>query len=47
MVLKLGDGSFLHFFEAEDSASPMAEIEAFQLFQAGVRTTARIVRPKK
>jgi hypothetical protein len=47
VVLKLGDGSFLHFFEAEDSASPMAEIEAFRLFQAGVRTTARIVRPKK
>jgi hypothetical protein len=37
MVLKLGDGSFLHFFEAEDGASPMAGIEAFQLFQAGVR----------
>jgi hypothetical protein len=25
----------------------MAEIEAFQLFQAGVGTTARIVRPTK
>jgi hypothetical protein len=37
VVLKLGDGSFLHFFEAEDGASPMAGIEAFQLFQAGVR----------
>ena len=37
VVLKLGDGSFLHFFEAEDGASPMAGIKAFQWFQAGVR----------
>jgi hypothetical protein len=37
VVLKPGDGSFLHFFEAENGASPMAGIEAFQLFQAGVR----------
>jgi hypothetical protein len=43
VVLKLGDGSFLHFFEAEDGASPMAGIEAFQLFQAGVRD--RCVEP--
>jgi hypothetical protein len=35
VVLKLGDGSFLHFFEAEDGASPMVGIKAFQLFQAG------------
>ena len=37
VVLKLGDGSFLHFFEAEDGASPMTGIDAFQLFQAGIR----------
>jgi len=40
VVLKLGD---VHFFEAEDGASPMAGIEAFQLFQAGV--SDRCVEP--
>ena len=40
VVLKLGDESFLHFFEAEDGVSPMAGIEAFQLFQAGAGTAA-------
>lgn len=37
MVIMLGDGSFLHFVETEDGASPLVEMEAFRLFQSGVR----------
>jgi hypothetical protein len=37
MVLKLGDGTFLHFVETDEGASPMLELEAFRSFQSGVK----------
>ncbi|MDB5566287.1 MAG: hypothetical protein JWP84_2853 [Tardiphaga sp.] len=37
MVLTLGDGSFFHFVETGDGASPLPQLDAFKLFQAGVR----------
>jgi hypothetical protein len=37
MVLKLGDGSFLHFVEAGDGNNPLLAMEAFRRFQGGVR----------
>ena len=37
MVLKLGDGTFLHFVETNDGANPLLELEAFRLFQRATR----------
>jgi sulfite reductase alpha subunit-like flavoprotein len=38
IVLKLGDGSFLHFVMVETSAAanPLRQLEAFRAFQSGV-----------
>ena len=37
MALKLGDGTFVHFVETEDGASPLQELAAFRVFQSGVK----------
>ena len=37
MVLRLGDGSFLHFVEAGDGGNTLPGMEAFRRFQSGVR----------
>lgn len=38
LVLKLGDGTFIHFVvvESEKDASPISQLEAFRLFQSGI-----------
>jgi hypothetical protein len=38
LVLRLGDGSFVHFVAAEtaDGVSPLRALEAFQRFQSGI-----------
>lgn len=38
LVLKLADGSFVHFVAVEtaDGASPLRTLEAFQSFQSGI-----------
>jgi hypothetical protein len=43
MVLRLGDGSFIHFVETADGPSPIARLEAFQSFQSGIQ--ARCIEP--
>jgi hypothetical protein len=45
MVLALGDGSFFHFVETGDSASPLPQLDAFKSFQSGVRE--RCVEPRQ
>jgi hypothetical protein len=37
MVLKLVDGSFLHFVETADGDSPLPGLDAFRRFQGGIR----------
>ena len=39
LVLKLGDGAFVHFVTVEtgNDASPLTELEAFRSFQRGVK----------
>ncbi len=39
LALRLDDGSFVHFVmvEAEDGASPIPKLEAFRLFQGGIK----------
>jgi hypothetical protein len=39
LVLRLDDGTFVHFVavDTEDSASPIPGLEAFQLFQRGIK----------
>jgi hypothetical protein len=37
LVLKLGDGSFVHFATTEDGATPLSALEAFRAFQAAIR----------
>jgi hypothetical protein len=37
MVLKLDDGTFLHFVEAGDGGNPLLELEAFLAFQRGIK----------
>jgi hypothetical protein len=37
MALRLDEGTFLHFVETHDGGSPLGELEAFRLFQAGIR----------
>jgi hypothetical protein len=37
MVLTLEDGSFLHFVETSDGPNPLSQLDAFKLFQSGVR----------
>jgi hypothetical protein len=38
LVMKLGDGTFIHFVivESDDGASPLTRLEAFQSFQSGI-----------
>jgi hypothetical protein len=40
-VIKLEDGSFLHFFENEGATSPVSALGAFQTFQSGVKDRAQ------
>jgi hypothetical protein len=37
MVLRLDEGTFLHFVETHDGGSPLGQLEAFRLFQSGIR----------
>jgi radical SAM superfamily enzyme with C-terminal helix-hairpin-helix motif len=37
LVLRLGDGTFLHFVETADGTSPIPALEAFQSFQSGIK----------
>ena len=39
LTLRLGDGTFLHFVavDTKDSVSPITGLDAFQLFQSGVK----------
>ena len=37
MVLKLADGTFLHFVEADEDSSPLTDLEAFRAFQLGIK----------
>ena len=37
LVLRLGDGTFLHFVETADGASPIPALEAFRSFQSGIK----------
>src|SRR5262249_30102132 len=37
LVLRLGDGTFVHFVEREDDANPLEPIEAFRAFQSGIK----------
>jgi hypothetical protein len=43
LVLKLGDGSFVHFASVEDGAQPITALEAFRSFQSGIKE--RCVEP--
>jgi hypothetical protein len=43
LSLRLDDDSFVHFVEAEDGASLLTKLEAFQAFQSGIRE--RCVEP--
>ena len=38
LVMKLGDGKFIHFViaESDDGASPLPQLEAFQSFRNGI-----------
>ena len=38
LVMKLGDGTFIHFViaESDDGASPLPQLEAFQSFRNGI-----------
>jgi len=36
MVLKIGEGEFVHFVEYEGATSPLSGLEAFRAFQNGV-----------
>jgi hypothetical protein len=38
MVMKLGDGTFMHFVivESDDDANPLSRLEAFQSFRSGI-----------
>jgi hypothetical protein len=37
MALTLSDGSFVHFVETGDGASPLPQLDAFKSFQSGIR----------
>jgi hypothetical protein len=38
LVLKLGDGTFIHFVivESDDGVNPLPQLEAFQSFRSGI-----------
>jgi hypothetical protein len=37
LVLRLGDGTFVHFVESEEGAAPLPALEAFKAFQSGIK----------
>ena len=37
LALRLGDGTFVHFVEADDGPSLIPQLEAFQSFQKGIK----------
>ncbi|MGM4919976.1 hypothetical protein [Tardiphaga sp. 813_E8_N1_3] len=37
MVLRLGDGSFVHLVEDVDGRNSVPELDAFKLFQSGIK----------
>jgi hypothetical protein len=37
LALRLDDGTFLHFVETADGASPLPTLEAFRSFQSGIK----------
>jgi hypothetical protein len=43
LVLRLGDGTFVHFASVADGASPVTTLEAFRSFQSGIQ--GRCVEP--
>jgi hypothetical protein len=45
LVLRLADGTFLHFAAVEDGASPVTALDAFRAFQSGIQE--RCAEPPK
>jgi len=45
LVLRLDDGTFLHFVETAEGASPIPALEAFRLFQSGIKE--RCIEPPR
>lgn len=37
LALKLGDGTFVHFVQIEDGATPIPSLDAFRPFQSGIK----------
>jgi hypothetical protein len=37
LSLRLDDGTFIHFVEAEEGSTPLPSLDAFKAFQSGVR----------
>jgi hypothetical protein len=37
LALKLGDGTFVHFVQIEDGATPIPSLDAFRSFQSGIK----------
>ena len=37
LVLRLGDGSFVHLSMTEDGATAIPDLQAFQAFQSGIK----------
>ena len=37
LSLRLDDDSFIHFVEAEEGSTPLPSLEAFKVFQNGIR----------
>ena len=45
LVLQLDDGTFVHFVETADGASPIPALEAFRSFQSGIKE--RCIEPPR
>jgi hypothetical protein len=43
LALRLGDGTFLHFVERDETADPLGPLDAFRVFQSGIKE--RVVDP--
>jgi hypothetical protein len=37
LALRLGDGTFVHFVSVEDGAPSVTTLDAFQIFQSGIK----------
>ncbi len=37
LALRLGDGTFVHFAMTEDGAQPIPKLDAFAVFQSGIK----------